>query len=430
MNENNGGQLNEQLSEQQSQVKKKAFTGGMAVGMGVAFLIICLVYLAANIKRLVDAGSEHTDGVMLREDSVVTQQLINKLMTLEDTIDYYYYLDEVSDEELADGIYSGMLNALGDPYSEYYTAQELNELMEQTEGIYYGIGAHVSMDDSGFPKIADVIENSPAQEAMLRANDIIYKVDGQSTGTLTLTETVSLIKGEEGTQVVLTIIREGEDDYLEIPVTRRQVESPTVEFEMSDESTAYIRITEFDDVTVDQFAEALAMAKGSGMKGLIIDLRSNPGGSLNAVVEIAQMLLPEGMIVYTEDKYGRRMEYTCDGKNKLDVPLVVLVDVNSASASEILAGAVQDYGIGTLVGTTTFGKGIVQQVITMADGSAVKLTISSYFTPNGRNIHGVGIEPDVICEFDAEAYYDSENPYDNQLEKAKEVLRGKLSEDN
>jgi carboxyl-terminal processing protease len=233
-----------------------------------------------------------------------------------------------------------------------------------------------------------------------------------------------MIKGPENTEVVLTIIREGESDYLQVPVTRRKVETPTVSVEMLDDDMAYIQIEEFDDVTVDQFADALATARGSGMKGLILDLRGNPGGSLSAVVDIARMILPEGMIVYTEDKNSKRTEYTCDGTKELDVPLVVLVDMNSASAAEILSGAIQDYGIGTLVGTTTFGKGIVQQVIPFSDGSAVKLTISSYFTPNGRNIHGTGIEPDIVCEFDSESYYDAENPVDNQLEKAKEVLTG------
>ena len=159
------------------------------------------------------------------------------------------------------------------------------------------------------------------------------------------------------------------------------------------------------------------------MEGLILDLRGNPGGSLDAVVQIARKLLPEGMIVYTEDKAGKRTEYTCDGKTPLEVPLVVLVDMNSASASEILAGAIQDYGIGTLVGTTTFGKGIVQQIMPFTDGSAIKITISAYYTPNGRNIHGTGIEPDVECEFDGDAYYNSDTPVDNQLEKAKEVLK-------
>ena len=231
---------------------------------------------------------------------------------------------------------------------------------------------------------------------------------------------VSLIKGEEGTTVRMTIYRDGE--YLDMAVQRRQVEIPTVEQEMLENGMAYIRIVEFDEVTPGQFEQALQTSRGSGMKGLILDLRGNPGGSVSAVVDIARMLLPEGLVVYTEDKYGKREEYSCDGSKEFELPLVVLIDGNSASASELLSGAIQDYHKGTLVGTTTFGKGIVQQMLTLRDGSAVKITISSYYTPKGRNIHGIGIEPDVACPFDGEAYYGS--GYDNQLEKAKEVLLG------
>ena len=184
----------------------------------------------------------------------------------------------------------------------------------------------------------------------------------------------------------------------------------------------YIQIVEFDDVTADQFADALATLRGSDMKGLILDLRANPGGGLTSVVDIAQMLLPEGLIVYTEDKEGKRVEYKCNGTREIEIPMVVLVDMNSASAAEILAGAIQDYEKGTLIGTTTFGKGIVQQIIPFKDGSAMKVTVSGYYTPKGRNIHGTGIEPDIVCEFDGETYYNTEGAYDNQLEKAKEVL--------
>ncbi len=411
--------------KQNNSEKTGLFVSGMIVGLAVTLLIGGIAFLGARIQRLIEG--DPVQNVAFEEDSAVSPELIDKLQRLEDTIDKYYYLEEVTEEELADGIYRGMLWALEDPYSEYYTAAELNDLMNQTEGIYYGIGAYVSLDtETTLPKISGVIEGSPAEEVQLRANDLIYEVDGVSTYGMSLAEAVALIKGQEGTQVVLTILREGESDYLEVTVTRRQVESPTVEFEMLDDKTAYIQITEFDEVTIDQFTEALAMAKGSDMEGLILDLRANPGGSLNAVVEIARKILPEGMIVYTEDKNGKRSEYKCDGKHQIDVPLVVLVDMNSASAAEILAGAIQDYGIGTLVGTTTFGKGIVQQILPFKDGSAVKLTISSYFTPNGRNIHGVGIEPDITCEFDGETYYNTEENYDNQLEKAKEVLKGMM----
>lgn len=422
---------NKNIGPEDGNGKKGSFVSGVIVGLAGALLILSVIYLGTRLQQLVGAGGD-SDGAstltqLLSGDSLVDEQTISKLQTIGDTVKKYFYLSEVEDDALEEGMYRGMLEVLDDPYSEYYSAEELAQIMEQTEGIYYGIGAYVSLDTlTSLPKISGVIEGTPAQEADLRANDLIYQVDGVSTYGLSLDEAVAMIKGEEGTQVTLTIIREGEDDYVELMVTRRRVESPTVEFEMLDEETAYIQIVEFDDVTIDQFADALATAKGSGMKGLILDLRANPGGSLNAVVEVARMLLPEGLIVYTEDKYGKREEYTCDGTRQLEVPLVVLVDMNSASAAEILAGAIKDYGIGTLVGTTTFGKGIVQQIIPFSDGSAVKLTISSYFTPNGNNIHGIGIEPDIQCEFDAEAYYNTENPYDNQLERAKEVLKEKI----
>lgn len=403
---------------------KGLFLGGLITGIAGALLIFAICYLGLYIQKLMETSQRSDDQFQFGKDSAINESVVGKLQNLETTIDKYFYLWDVTDVELQNGLYRGMLEALGDPYSEYYSAEELNLLMEQTEGVYYGIGAYIQLDTvTSLPKISGTIEGAPSEEVDLRANDLIYEVDGVSTYGLTLTEVVSMIKGPENTDVVLTIIREGASDYLEVKVTRRQVETPTVEYSMMEDGMAYIQVTEFDEVSIDQFADALATAKGSGMKGMILDLRGNPGGSLNAVVEMARMILPEGMIVYTEDKNGKRSEYTCDGKRKMEVPLVVLVDMNSASASEIMAGAIKDYGLGTLVGTTTFGKGIVQQIIPFRDGSAVKLTISAYYTPKGNNIHGIGVEPDVVCEFDGEAYYGSEDHPDNQLEKAKEVLR-------
>lgn len=402
---------------------KGLFFGGMILGLAGALLVFGIAYIAFGIQNTVQQMTGQTVQTNLEEGSAINSDLIAKLQALEETIDKYYYLEEVTNEELQTGIYRGIMEALGDPYSEYYSAEELQALMEQTEGVYYGIGAYISLDtETSLPKISGVIEGAPAEAANLRANDLIYEVDGESTYGLTLTEVVAMIKGPEATDVVLTIVREGETDYMDVTVERKKVETPTVSFKMLEDGMAYIQVTEFDEVTVDQFADALATARGSGMKGMILDLRANPGGSLSAVVEMARMLLPEGMIVYTEDKNGKRQEYTCDGKRAFDMPMVVLVDMNSASASEIMAGAIKDYGIGTLVGTTTFGKGIVQQIMPFRDGSAVKITISAYYTPNGNNIHGIGIEPDVEVEFDGEAYYGSEERPDNQLEKAKEVL--------
>lgn len=419
-----------ELKKNQDKVRKETrgsgkglFFGGMILGMTCSLLIFAIVYIGLGVQNSVQQMTGQSVQADLEEGSAINSDLIAKLQALEQTIDKYYYLGEVTNEELQTGIYRGIMESLGDPYSEYYSAEELQALLEQTEGVYYGIGAYISLDtETSLPKISGVIAGAPAEAAQLRANDLIYEVDGKSTYGLTLTEVVSMIKGPEATDVVLTIVREGETDYMDVTVPRRKVETPTVSLEMLENGMAYIQVTEFDEVTVDQFADALATARGSGMKGMILDLRANPGGSLNAVVEMARMLLPKGLIVYTEDKNDKRIEYTCDGKREFDMPMVVLVDMNSASAAEIMAGAIKDYGIGTLVGTTTFGKGIVQQIIPFRDGSAVKVTTSAYYTPNGHNIHGIGIAPDVEVEFDGEAYYGSEERPDNQLEKAKEVL--------
>ena len=400
------------------------FVVGMILGVAISLLIVGIVYVAFSFQKVSDKQQET---VSFQENSVITPESVKKLQALETTINKYFFLDKADNETLQEGLYKGLLSALDDPYTEYYSAEELEELMQDTEGIYFGIGAYVGLDSlTSLPKISGVIGNSPAEEADLRPNDLVYEVDGTSTYGLTLTEAVNLIRGPEGTQVELTIVREGAGDYLHVTLTRRKVETPTVEYEMLEDDMGLISVSEFDDVTVDQFADALATVKGSGAKGIILDLRGNPGGSLSAVVSMGRMILPEGLIVYTEDKSGKRSEYTCDGSRKLTLPLVVLVDMNSASAAEIMAGAIQDHGLGTLVGTTTFGKGIVQQIVPFKDGSAVKITISAYFTPSGKNIHGIGIVPDVECEFDGEAYYGSEDHPDNQLEKAKEVLREKI----
>jgi carboxyl-terminal processing protease len=372
----------------------------------------CLIYVKViKAVRLVD-----TSGAQ----SVTDESVNEKLGVPEDIIDEYYWQD-VDEQTLEDGVYKGLLDSLDDPYSVYYTTDELIALQEQTEGVYYGIGAYISQDtESGYVKISGIIKNTPAEESGLEAGDYIYQVDGEDMYDKDSSYVVSKIKGEENTYVTITIIREGDTEPIDISVQRRKIESPTVEYEMYDNGMAYIQITEFDLVTTSQFEEAYEQAKADGMQGLIIDLRGNPGGNLSTVCEIARDILPKGLIVYTEDKYGKREEYTCDGKNEIQVPLVVLTNGNSASASEILAGAIKDYGIGKLVGTTTYGKGIVQKVINLYDGTAVKLTVSSYFTPAGNNIHKIGIEPDVEVEFDADLY--KEDGTDNQLEKAKEVL--------
>lgn len=367
-------------------------------------------------------GSSITERQDTDYEAIIDDDMVKKMQYLLKVIDQYYYLTPIEESEMEERIYAGILNALGDPYSVYYTEEELNELMQDTSGIYYGIGAYVSIDQkTTLPKVSGVIAGTPAEAAGLRSDDLIYAIDGTEMYGYELSDAVDLIRGEEGTTVVLTIIRDKELDYLDFEVTRAKVESPTVTYKNLGDGIAYIQITQFDSITVKQFDEAVEEAKSNGMEKMIIDLRDNPGGSLSAVVDIADTILPEGLIVYTEDKQGDRDEYKSDA-DCIEVPMVVLVNGNSASASEILSGAIKDYKWGTLIGTTTYGKGIVQQVIPFNDGTGIKLTISSYFTPNGNNIHGTGIEPDVELELDKEAYY-AEESVDNQLEAAIEYLK-------
>ncbi len=401
----------------------RSFWKGLVTGLVMALLIASMAGLAGSvikgIQTLVTRNDQET------QESVANARTVEKLSVLEDTIQEYFW-KEVTEQDLENGVYKGILDSLEDPYSVYYTHEELLALQEQTEGIYYGIGAYISQNtDTGYVQISKVMSDTPAEESGLMQGDYIYKVNDEDMFEKDSTYVVSKIKGEEGTSVMITVLRETVAEPLEIEVERRKIESPTVEYEMMENGMAYIQIVEFDLVTTDQFEKAYKQAKSDGMKGLIIDLRSNPGGNLSTVCDIARMILPKGLIVYTEDKYGERVEYSCDGSQEIEVPLVVLTDGYSASASEILAGAVKDYGIGTLVGTTTFGKGIVQKVISLTDGSAVKLTVSTYYTPNGNNIHELGVSPDVEVAFDAEAYLAGN---DNQLEKAKEVLTEKMRE--
>ncbi|SFQ01018.1 carboxyl-terminal processing protease [Butyrivibrio proteoclasticus] len=407
-----------EFDEQQYRGKlNRRFVSGILVGCFVALFIsaaVCMAYLLTLTPTTVQS----TNSV----NSVLNEETLTKINKIESVIDSNFYKTDVSNEAKANGLYKGLMDSLDDPYSVYYTEEELTDLMNDTAGIYYGIGAYVSMDQTtALPRISGVIEGTPAEEAKLQTDDIIYEVDKETTQGLELSEVVSLIKGEEGTTVHLTLLRGSDLEEIEVDVMRAQVSVPTVKTQVMDDGVGYLQITEFDEVTPDQFTEGMAELRAADIKGLIIDLRSNPGGSLTAVCDIARQLLPKGTIVYTVDRDGNREDYTCDGTHEIDIPVVVLVNKYSASASEILSGAIKDYGIGTLVGTTTYGKGIVQRIFDLKDGTAIKLTVSNYYTPNGNDIHGVGIDPDVEVEFDADAY--AEDKTDNQLNKAVEVLK-------
>ena len=398
------------------------FISGLLAGVIMTSLVVVLGYGIGQFMTEEEGSGTNTGNanvVMVQQDGIVSSEFLQKIDVIETLIDENFYLDEVSAEVLREGAYDGIVAALDDIYSVYYTPEEAEEVFQQSEGIYYGIGAYVQMDTvTGYAKITGTIKDTPAEEAGLQAGDILYKVNGEDMAGLDVSQVVLHIKGEEGTTVHLTLVRGNE--YVEVDVERRKIESPTIEYSMLDDGMGYVQITEFDDVTVNQFQEAVAALEKENIKGLILDLRGNPGGNLYSVVDIADMLLDQGIILYTEDKQGRKEVYNSGNGTIIDVPMVVLVDGNSASASEVLSGALKDHGKATLVGTTTFGKGIVQTIRTLKDGSAIKLTISAYYTPAGTNIHGTGIEPDVVVEFDGESY--RSDGYDNQLEKAKEVL--------
>ncbi len=406
---------------------RRRFVSGILVGCMVALFILAGIYVFWGLNSGFGAPFNFSSNSLDTGDELLSDETLSKIQSLESVIDTYYYKTDVDKEEEAVGMYKGLMDSLGDPYSVYYTEEELTELLSDTAGIYYGIGAYVSLDnDMNLPRISGVMPGTPAERAELQTDDIIYEVDKESTQGMELDEVVSRIKGPEGTTVHLTILRGSKMEEIEVDVERSAVEVPTVNTKLlgENEKIGYLQITEFDDITPDQFAEGMAELRANNIEGLIIDLRSNPGGSLQAVCDIARQILPKGIIVYTVDRNGEREDYTCDGEHEIDIPVVVLVNQYSASASEILSGAIKDYKLGKLVGMTTFGKGIVQRIFDLKDGTAVKLTVSNYYTPNGNNIHGIGIEPDVEVEYDADAY--AEDKTDNQLDKAIEVMNDLL----
>lgn len=355
-------------------------------------------------------------GIRLSEDASSEE----KLSVLKGLIDENY-IGDVDEEALEEGIYKGYIQGLEDPYSVYYNEEETKDLYETTEGEYSGIGAVLSQDlESGVITLVQIYEGSPAAKAGLKDNDILTKVGDIEVTGMDLSEVVTYIKGEKGTDVDLTVLRGEDAEEITVTATRDTVEAQTVKYEMLEGQTGYLSVSEFDSVTYAQYEEVLNELTDQGMTGLIVDLRNNPGGNLNTVCEMLDLVLPKGTIVYTEDKDGKRETATSDDEHQINVPMVVLVNGNSASASEIYAGAIQDYGIGKIVGTQTYGKGVVQQIFDLGDGTSVKLTIAEYFTPNGRNIDGEGITPDVEVEYEA----DENNPEaDNQLEKALEVMK-------
>ena len=395
----------------------KGFLAGIA-----GTLVVCIVAVSvlsfngySLTQQTVTGDRNNTNGAL---KTGLTADMLKKMTYINSIVDKYYLFDK-SEEDVANGIYAGMMAGLGDPYSVYYTEDQYNSLMESSSGVFCGIGVVVQANvTTGIISVVRAMPGTPGEEAGFISGDIIYAVDGTEVTGMDLSNVVALIKGEEGTEVTVTIYRDNEK--MDFTLKRAKIEVPTVEYKMMDNNIGYIQVTEFDDITVEQYKTALEDLTNQGMEGLIVDLRDNPGGLLSSVCSMLDEMLPEGLIVYTEDKDGNREEEKSDAEHQFTKPLAVLINGNSASASEIYAGAIKDYGTGTLIGTQSFGKGIVQRIIELGDGSAIKLTISNYFTPKGNNIHKIGITPDIVVEANADT------PEDEQLDKAVEVITEKL----
>ncbi len=336
-----------------------------------------------------------------------------------------YYVDEVDEEALEEMLCVGMMAGVGDKYTYYLSRENMEQYLENTNGNFDGIGIQVYMTQEGEAVIGSVMEGKPAEEAGLLAGDVIIGVDGENMEGKQLSDVAAKIRGEEGTEVTLTVRRTGEAEPLDATMKRVTVEVESVACRMLTEEIGYIFISGFKANTYEQFEACLASLEQEGMRGLILDLRNNPGGLVRSVYQVGDALLPEGTMVYTLDKQGNREDLECDAEY-LDIPLALLVNENSASAAEILAGAVKDTGRGTLVGTQTFGKGLVQRLFTLPDGSGLNITVQKYYTPSGTSIHGIGIAPDVEVAAESATLTEIPTEEDTQLQKGLQVMQEKL----
>lgn len=417
MEQNEYNRPEEETSLPENRKSDRKFLKGAVTGAAVVLIAVVCVLGGGKLIRYFITGGSYASGSVSEKDVNDKLDLINALIDR-----YYLYEDEVDADALVEGIYSGYASALGDPYTEYYDKEEAQALLENTNGEFSGIGATLTQasGDTGVT-IVNVYKDSPADKAGLKAGDILYQVDDHEVAGEDLETVVSWVKGETGTEVTLKVRRGGEE--LTVTAVRDTIEVQTVEYEMKEDNIGYLSVSEFDKVTYDQFSEALDSLEEQGMEGLVIDLRNNPGGNLDTVTDMLRLLLPKGTIVSIKDKDGNTEELTCDGEHEFTKPLAVLVNQYSASASEIFSGAVQDYGTGQIVGVTTYGKGVVQQLTDLGDGTYLKLTIAEYYTPSGRSINGIGVEPDVEVEYK----YDENDPdADNQLDRAIEVVRNEM----
>lgn len=414
-------------------MNKKSFFSGLASGailmalcIGVLGAVPRVVGLAAMVPQAlgISRGNAPAAATEQEYENISIEDKIASLASLLNK----YYVEEIDYDKMLNGIYAGMVDSLGDPYTTYMDKTQLEGFLEDTDGSFTGIGIEV-MADSPNKGILVVtpIADTPAAKAGVLPGDRIIKVNGFSVDGQNLSKAVSMMRGPENTDVTITVYRESSGENLDFTVNRQPIDVSSVKHEMLQNQIGYIRITQFNKNTYEQFMAAYTDLNGQGQKGLIIDLRNNPGGLFDVVGKITDTLVPEGVMVYTIDKNGNRKDSTSDAAC-IQIPLTLLVNENSASASEILSGAVQDMNVGKLVGTQTFGKGLVQGLYTLKDGSGVKITIQKYYTPKGVCIQGEGITPDYVIELPEEVQNVLNIPreQDTQLEKAIEVIQGEM----
>ena len=379
---------------------------------------------STDVEIVTTEENKPADGALLDDPEV--EQKIDEINLY---IDLYYY-NEIDREKQEEALYDGIMQGLDDPYAGYYTPEEFSELQEDSSGEYVGVGALLTQGTDKLVTVVRPLKGSPAEEAGLLAEDVIVEVDDKSVEGVELELVVKWIRGEENTTAHLYVYRPSTQEYLDFYITRRVVENYTVSSEMLDNQIAYIKVDQFNENTDEEFDEQLEALRKQSAKGVIIDLRDNPGGLVSSVVNMCNSIMSEGVIVSTKDRNGKQTScYKADNKKSCDLPIVVLVNGNSASASEIFSGAMQDTGNATIVGVQTYGKGIVQSVIPLSDGSAIKLTVAKYFTPNENDIHTVGITPDVIVELPdgRENAVNIDRAEDTQLDKAIEILMEKMA---
>lgn len=401
--------------------------------------VITLLVVVVLVTNVLTFGLTNLMSITFNNKAYVSLPEYNRLKTVYDeyskviSVKNYVkenYLRDVDDEKLLEGELKGVLSSLEDPYSSYMTKDEFESLMEQTSGSFGGIGVVVTPGEDNLITVVSPIEDTPGERAGIKSGDKIIKVNGTEFLAEDMDEAIKVMKGEPNTNVVLTIMRtkkDKENQIFDLEITREIIRLETVKASIIDDNIGYIKISSFDDLTYTDFKAELDRLGRNNIEGLIIDLRNNPGGLLSRTVQIADELLGKGDIVYTQTKDGTRF-YEKSDKQMVDYPLAILINGGSASASEILSGAIKDHERGVLIGTTTFGKGVVQRLHDLPDGSGIKLTISEYFTPNGINIHGIGIEPDIEVELneDVEVIGIENIQEDNQLQTAIEEIKSKI----